>query len=112
VLHPETALARCTLPWTNLMLWGLKPPRSLDCGPGSNIRPGTGSKLASPARLEEPAVPSQEKLKMPVPGASRALGPEKTDASVHGTTASEDPSRPQPEILVASYDDHLLPSFA
>jgi len=42
---------------------------------------------------------SQEKLKVPVPGASRALGPGKTNASVHGTTASDDPSRPLPGLL-------------
>merc|ERR1719319_167411 len=30
---------------------------------------------------------------MPVPGASCALGPGKANASVHGTTASEDLSR-------------------
>jgi len=36
---------------------------------------------------------------MPVPGASCALGPEKTNASVRGTTASEDPSRPLPGLL-------------
>jgi len=87
------------MPWTNLMPWGLKPPRSLNCGPGPNIRPGTGSKLASPARLEEPAGPSQEKLKMPEPGASCALGPGKANASAHGTTASEDLSRLQPGLL-------------